>query len=151
MQQCQLEMLRCCGQHLFKVYFLYKSSSCCVVVIVGPTPPPKNGGGVQQPFLRTPADGIPYLTGIRGRWLYGDPPPFNQQVPHLHGSNKSVTFSCVFRLVQLHKCVVCGSDLQRGHSDDGCLYSSILFKYERSRGHLYDGLLWGVLFQSDVR
>ena len=30
-----------------------------VVVVVGPTPPPKNGGKVQQPFLRTPADGIP--------------------------------------------------------------------------------------------
>ena len=30
-----------------------------VVVVVGPTPPPKNSGGVQQPFLRTPADGIP--------------------------------------------------------------------------------------------
>ena len=39
-------------------------------------------------------------------------------------------------LVQLNKCVVCGSDLQRGHSGDGCLTSSILFKYERSMGHL---------------
>ena len=25
---------------------------------------------------------------------------------------------------------MCGSDLQRGHSGDGCLSSSILFKYE---------------------
>ena len=33
--------------------------------------------------------------------------------------------------------VVCGSDLQRGHSGDGCLSSSILFEYERSRGHLF--------------
>ena len=40
-------------------------------------------------------------------------------------------------LVQLNKCVVCASDLQRGHSGDGCLSSSILFKYERSRGHLF--------------
>ena len=41
-------------------------------------------------------------------------------------------------LVQLNKCVVvCGSDLQRGHSGDGCLSSSILFKYERSKGHLF--------------
>ena len=32
---------------------------------------------------------------------------------------------------------VCGSDLQRGHSGDGCLSSSILFKYERSMGHLF--------------
>ena len=39
--------------------------------------------------------------------------------------------------VQLNKCVViCGSVLQRGHSGDGCLTLSILFKYERSRGHL---------------
>ena len=39
--------------------------------------------------------------------------------------------------VQLNKCVVCDSDLQRGHSGDGCLTSSILFKYERSREHLF--------------
>ena len=41
-------------------------------------------------------------------------------------------------VVQLNTCVVvCGSDLQRGHSGDGCLTSSILFKYERSRGHSF--------------
>ena len=40
--------------------------------------------------------------------------------------------------VQLNKCVVvCGSDLQRGHSGDRCLSSSILFKYECSMGHLF--------------
>ena len=40
--------------------------------------------------------------------------------------------------MQLNKCVVvCGSDLQIGHSGDGCLTSSILFIYERSRGHLF--------------
>ena len=33
--------------------------------------------------------------------------------------------------------VVCGSDLQRGHSGDRCLSSSILFKYECSMGHLF--------------
>ena len=33
--------------------------------------------------------------------------------------------------------VMCGSDMQRGHSGDGCLTSSILFKHERSRGHLF--------------
>ena len=32
---------------------------------------------------------------------------------------------------------MCGSVLQRGHSGDGCLTSSILIKYERSRGHLF--------------
>ena len=41
-------------------------------------------------------------------------------------------------LMQLNKCVVvCGSDLQRGHSGDEYLSSSILFKYERSRGYLF--------------
>ena len=49
-----------------------------------------------------------------------------------------MTFGCMVMLVQLNKCVVmCGSDLHRGHSGDGCLSSSILFKYERSRGHLF--------------
>ena len=48
-----------------------------------------------------------------------------------------MTCSCACMLVQLNKCVVvCGSDLQRVHSGDGCLTSSILFKYEYSRGHL---------------
>ena len=40
-------------------------------------------------------------------------------------------------LVQLNKCVVCGSDMTRGHSGDGCLSLSILFKYECSMGHLF--------------
>ena len=41
-------------------------------------------------------------------------------------------------LVQLNKCVVvCDSDLPRGHCGDGCLSSSILFKYECSMGHLF--------------
>ena len=37
-------------------------------------------------------------------------------------------------LVQLDNCVVCGSDLQKEHSCDGCLSSLILFKYEGSIG-----------------
>ena len=57
-------------------------------------------------------------------------------------------------LVQLNKCVVCGSDLQRGHSRDGCLSSSILFKYESSRGHSFV-LSWArvrqVVMESVVR
>ena len=49
-----------------------------------------------------------------------------------------MTCSCVFVFVQLNKCVVvCGFVLQREHSGDGCLTSSILFKYERCRGHLF--------------
>ena len=51
--------------------------------------------------------------------------------------HKSVACSCVFMLVQLNKCVVCGSNLQRAHSGDGCLSLSILFKYERCKGHLF--------------
>ena len=31
---------------------------------------------------------------------------------------------------------MCGSDLQREHSGDGCLSSSILLNHERSRKHL---------------
>ena len=60
-------------------------------------------------------------------------------------------------LVQLNKCDVCGSDLQRGHSGDGCLTSSTLFKYERGWdislfrvGSGYDGLHGGVLFRGYV-
>ena len=69
-----------------------------------------------------------------------------------------MTCSCVSMCVQLIKCVVvCGSVLQRGHSGDGCLTSSILFKYERSRGQLFV-LSWarvrrvarGVLLRRDV-
>ena len=60
-------------------------------------------------------------------------------------------------LVQLNKCVQCGSDLQRGHSGDRCLCSSIFLKYECSMGHLFV-LSWarvrrvarGVLLRSDV-
>ena len=39
---------------------------------------------------------------------------------------------------QLNKCVVvCGSVLQKEHSGDGSLTSSMLFKYERSKEHLF--------------
>ena len=38
----------------------------------------------------------------------------------------------------VEQCVaVCGSDLQRGHSGDGCLTRQFCCKYERSRGHLF--------------
>ena len=66
------------------------------------------------------------------------PLPFNQQVPTSTGAvYKPVIFSCVFMLVTLNKCVVCCSDLQREHSGDECLSSSILCRYESSRGHLF--------------
>ena len=54
-------------------------------VVVGPTPPQKNGGGVQQPFLHAPADGIPPSNRNPGPLVDWWAPPFNQQVPHLHG------------------------------------------------------------------
>ena len=37
---------------------------------------------------------------------------------------------------------MCGSDLERGHSGDGCLPSSVLFKYERSGGGHLVVLSW---------
>ena len=46
-------------------------------------------------------------------------------------------------LVQFNKyVVVCGSDLQRGKSGDWCLSSSIVLKYESSRGHFLYVLSW---------
>ena len=103
-------------------------------------PSTENGAEVQQQCLRIPADGIPLLVSIRTRWLSGSPPlhstskyPTSTEAVH-----KSMTFCDVFMLVQLNKCVVvCGSDLKSGHSGDGCLSSSILFKYERSKGYLF--------------
>ena len=87
-----------------------------LVLVVGPST--KNGGVVQQPFLSAPADGIPHLTGFRDRWLTGGPLHSTRRYPTSTGAvHKPVTFSCVFMLVQLNKCVVvCGSDLKRGQS-----------------------------------
>ena len=67
------------------------------------------------------------------------PPPSIRPAGAVH---KSMTFRCVFMLVQLNKCVVVdGSDLQREHSDDGCLSSSILFKYECCIRHIGDHMV----------
>ena len=75
-----------------------------------------------------------HLLGIQARW----PPPFSQHTPHLHGSRPQIRDLelCVY-FVQLNNCVVCGSILKMGHSCDGCLSSSILFKYECRVGHLF--------------
>ena len=43
----------------------------------------------------------------------------------------------MFILVQLNRCVVCGSVLQMEHSGDGALSSSILFKYECRMAYLF--------------
>ena len=52
--------------------------------------PPENGGGVQQPFLRTPSDGIPPSNRHLGPLVDWWPPTFNQQVSHLHGSRPQI-------------------------------------------------------------
>ena len=52
-------------------------------------------------------------------------------------------------LVPLNKFIgVCGSDFQTGHSGDGCLSLSILFKYESSMGHFWFLHLLSSLFSS---
>ena len=63
------------------------------------------------------------------------------------------TSTCTFILVQTNKYViVCASVLRRGYSGDGCLSSSILFKYECMVGNLFV-LSWArvVLFRNNVR
>ena len=85
-------------------------------------------------------------------------PSLNQQIPHLYGSCPQVRDLelCVYFGAVEKMC--CRPPLQREHNGDGCLSSSVLFQYESSRGHClfrvgprYDGLLWGVLFRSDVQ
>ena len=61
-----------------------------VVVVIGLTPPSKNGGGVQQPFLRTPADGIPPSNENSDPLVDWWAPPFSQKVPHLHGNRPQI-------------------------------------------------------------
>ena len=105
-------------------------------VVVGPTPPQKKWWRNPTTISTHTGRWYPHLAGIRSRWYppssqHPGPlvdwchPPFNNRCPTYTGSvHKSVTFRC-------------GSDLQRGHSGDGCLSSSILFKYECSMGHLF--------------
>ena len=103
---------------------------------------------------------IHHLVGIRVHWLNGDPLHSTSKLPTSTGTvHKSMTWSRVFILVQLNKCVVmCGSDFLRGHSGDGCL-SSPIFKNMKSQGTF----VWSELgqgttgcsgeycFRSDVR
>ena len=109
-----------------------------VVVVVGHTPLPKMVEGSNNHFYAHRPMVSPHLASIRARWLPGGPLYSTSRCPTSTGAvHNSVTFRCVFMLVQLNKCVVCGSDLKRGHSCDGCLSSSILFEYEHSKGHLF--------------
>ena len=64
-----------------------------------------------------------------------------------------------FILVQLHKCVVCGSVLHRGSGDGGvyidfvlkCMYNGILFVLRWARGGIALGvLLWCYIMQSEM-
>ena len=97
----------------------------------------------------------PHLTGIWARWWLV-PPPFHSTSrcsTSTGAVHKSVTCSCVFMLVQLNKC----SDLQRGHSGDGCLTSAICLNMNVVGdmclfwvGPGDDGLLGGMLFRSHV-
>ena len=94
--------------HILSVYSPF-SDRVVVVVVVNPNPPPKNGGGFQQPFLRTPADGIPPSKRnpdpLDGWW-----PPLIQRAGAPHPREPSTNQWPV---------VVCGSVLQIGHSGDG--------------------------------
>ena len=59
-----------------------------------------------------------------------------RRIPTFTGDvHKSMSYMLI--LVQLNKCVVCGSVLVRGHSGYGCLSKSVLFKYECKIGHLF--------------
>ena len=79
---------------------------------------------------------VPPASGPAGRRVV--PLHSTSRCPTSTGAvHKSVTFRCVFMLVQWNKCVVCGSELQRGHSGDVSLSSSILFMYECSMVHLF--------------
>ena len=118
---------------------IYSYRNDVVVVVAHPPHPPKNCGWVQQPFYAHRSMLSPHLTRLQDRQLTGGPLHSTSRCPTSTGAvHKSVTCSCVFMLVQLNKCfAVCGSDLERGHSGDGCLTSSILFNYERSKGHCW--------------
>ena len=76
-------------------------------------------------------------------------PPLREPFTNTGAVHKSVTFRSVFMLVQLNKCiVVCCSDFKRRHSGDGCLSSSILFKYDSSRDNFWFVHLIRSLFSS---
>ena len=99
-------------------------------------PSTDNSGGVQLPSLRILADDIPpssrHPDPLVDWWSL-------HLTRRFHGNRTQIRdLWCVFMLVQLNNCVVvCDSDLQRGYSGDGCLSSSILFKYESSMGHFW--------------
>ena len=90
------------------------------VVVVRPPPPKKKWW--RGPTTVLPADGIRTSNPNPGPLVDWWPLHSTSRCPtSMEAVHKSLTFSCVFMLVQLNKCfAVCGSDLQRGHSGDGC-------------------------------
>ena len=70
--------------------------SCCCCC--RPTPPPKNGGRVQQPFLRTPADGIPLSNRTQGPlvdWWPISIPPEGAPPPRESSTNPRHVVVCL--------------------------------------------------------
>ena len=80
------------------------------VVVVGPTR--KMVEGSNNRFYAHRSMVSSHLACIRIRWSTGGPLHLTSRCPTSTGAvHKSVTFRCVLLLVQLNKCVVCGSDL----------------------------------------
>ena len=66
-------------------------------------------------------------------WVNGCPFHSASSFPmHLHGTCPEIQdVRFVLIMVQLNKCNVCHSVVHMGHSVDGCLSVSILFRFER--------------------
>ena len=64
-------------------------------------------------------------------------PPKTVNRAHIAWGGEFLLSSSLSPPVQLNKCVVCGSVLQRGNGCVGCLSSSIVFRYECRVGHLF--------------
>ena len=78
---------------LYRALIRSKLDYGCIVygfVVVGPTPPPKNGGGANNRFYAHRPMVSPTSNRHAGPLVDWWPPPFNQQVPHLHGSHPQI-------------------------------------------------------------
>ena len=118
-------------------YNCTRSHILWTLLLLSITPFQQYVGGFRNPFIGKPADGIPIQPASRPTGRIVAPLHLANILPTTTGDvKKSMTVSCVLILVQLNKCVVCGSDLQMKHNGDGCLSASILFKYECWMRHL---------------
>ena len=94
---------------IFKLYPLaflpclnFKICCCC-----RPHPPPKMVEGSNNSFYAPRPMVSNHLTGMQSRWSTGGPLHSTTRRPTTTGAvHKSLTFRCVFMLVQLNKCVV---------------------------------------------